>query len=503
VSGDTAHDAASLTDAKIAAWVPNPGSADADLLQELPVLVPRARDLARNSGLASGYIQTVKDNIVGSQLRLSTNPDYRILGRDREWAREWGATVEAEFRTWADTVECDAAKTMNLLGLTNVMLAGAFMNGEALALPLWVERSGERWSSKLQTVEADRLSVPTGRMNDASIRDGIEIDIYGAPAAYHIQRTHPGDQYGGLFSTSAIQQWDRIPAFTPWGRRRVVHLHDKERTGQSRGKPVFTSVLREFKVSSEYVGHELQTAAVGAMIAAFLESDLDPVSVSELFGNDPDGKYWKDVSDKFNRKKLDGGLIMTLPVGTKLNGFSPNRPNTAFDGFMSSVMRHISAGLNIPYELLLKDFSKTNYSSARAALLEAWRYFLSRRRWLCDLWLRPVYELWLEEAINLGRVEAPDYYENRYAYNRCRWIFSGRGWVDPVKEANAAVVRVQNSFSTLEEECAEQGRDWEEVLEQRAIEKAKLKELGLSTQAVFGEFETTAGADGQQENQNA
>jgi capsid protein len=93
VSGDTAHDAASLTDAKIAAWMPNPGSADAGLLQELPILVPRARDLARNSGLASGYIQTAKDNIVGSQLRLSTNPDYRLLGRDGEWAREWGNAV--------------------------------------------------------------------------------------------------------------------------------------------------------------------------------------------------------------------------------------------------------------------------------------------------------------------------------------------------------------------------------------------------------------------------
>ncbi|MEN8198374.1 MAG: phage portal protein, partial [Pseudomonadota bacterium] len=326
---------------------------------------------------------------------------------------------------------------MTLLGMTNMMLSGAFMNGEALALPLWVPRTGDRWNTRLQTIEADRLSTPNDRLNDRSIRSGIETDAYGAPVAYYIQRSHPGDRYGLL--SAAVDAWDRISAFAPWGRRRVVHLHDKERTGQSRGKPIFTSVLREFRVSSEYVGHELQTAAVGAMIAAFIESDLDPVSVSELFGNDPDGAYWKEVSDKFNRKKLDGGQILTLPVGTKLNGFSPNRPNTAFDGFMSSVLRHIAAGLNIPYELLLKDFSKTNYSSARAALLEAWRYFLSRRRWLCDLWLRPAYELWLEEAINLGRVDAPDYYENRYAYNRCRWIFAGRGWIDPVKEANAAV----------------------------------------------------------------
>lgn len=36
-------------------------------------------------------------------------------------------------------------------------------------------------------------------------------------------------------------------------------------------------------------------------------------------------------------------------------------------------------------------------------------------------------------------------------------------------------------LSTLEAECAGQGLDWEEVLEQCAREKAKLAELGLTT----------------------
>jgi capsid protein len=67
-----------------------------------------------------------------------------------------------------------------------------------------------------------------------------------------------------------------------------------------------------------------------------------------------------------------------------------------------------------------------------------------------------------------GAVDAPDFYENRYAYSRCRFIFGGKGWVDPVKEAQAAVLRVAGGLSTLEQECAEQGLDYEEVLDQRA-----------------------------------
>lgn len=45
-------------------------------------------------------------------------------------------------------------------------------------------------------------------------------------------------------------------------------------------------------------------------------------------------------------------------------------------------MRHFSAGANFPCELGYKHLSKIDYSSARAALPEAWRTFTTRRAWL-------------------------------------------------------------------------------------------------------------------------
>ena len=51
-------------------------------------------------------------------------------------------------------------------------------------------------------------------------------------------------------------------------------------------------------------------------------------------------------------------------------------------------------------------------------------------------------------------------------------------------------------LSTLEAECAGQGLDWEEVLEQRAREKAKLTELGLTTEnSIQKEVETSQETD--------
>lgn len=475
-ASDTAHRAASHRSRELSSWLPPLGSADSDLLGELPTLVSRSRDLTRNHGVAAGAMQTLSDNVVGTGLRLSATPDYKALGKDKAWADEWARDVESQWRAWAESTDCDAANSLNFAGLTSLVFRSSLINGEALALPLWLDRRGNDFATTIQLVEADRLSNPIGKQDNKTLRAGIEIDAYGAPRAYHIRKNHPGDAYLGAGGGSE-QDWQRIPVRTAFGRKRVLHIHDKERTGQHRGKPLLSSIMPMFKMLDHYERSELQAAVVNAMIAAFIETPLDGESIGEMFGGSTDDyiaarNEW-DV-------KLQGGSIIPIFPGDKVAPFTPSRPNNGYGQFVENILRHIGAGLNIPFELLMKDFSKTNYSSARAALLEAWRYFNAQRQWLSTYWARPVYELWLEEAINKGRIDAPDFYERKAAWTRCKWIGPGRGWVDPVKEAKAAHLRMQIGLSTLEDECASQGLDWEEVLEQLAREKAKITELGLT-----------------------
>lgn len=476
----SAYQGASHTDLALRDWQPFAGSADADLLPELSTLTSRSRDLARNDGLMAGGIQTHRDNIVGAVLRLSAVPDYRLLGWAPEKAREWGNKVEAHFRSWAETTDCDAARTLDLLGLTVLALGGEMVNGDAVAIPKWLPRPDSPWSTRISVIESDRLETPPHMMGAARIRHGVEFDREGAPVAYHFRGAHPGDALH-LRGDEAqdLHRWERVPAFTPWGRRRVVHLHAKERTGQSRGKPIVSAVMREFHMAGRYAQNELQASLANSLVAAFLESDLDQESAGALFGEDPRGQWAQSVKQAQSIGKLQGAAVIPLPVGAKMTSFTPGRPNVAFEAFMLAVERRIAAGMNLPYELFAKDFSRVNYSSARAALLEAWRYFHGRRRWLTTTWLKPIYELWLEEAVNAGVIEAPDFYANRYAYTRCRFVFGGKGWVDPVKEITAAKLRLEIGVSTLEQECAEQGLDWEEVMHQQRLEAQCRRDHGL------------------------
>ena len=131
------HYGASTTARELASWFSTNGSADADLLDDLPLLRERTRDLARNHGIASGAVQTITDNVVGTGFRLSAKPDYRALGRDKTWADEWSNRIEALWRTWAEGTDCDVGRTLNFAGLTQLVFRSGLLNGEALALPLW------------------------------------------------------------------------------------------------------------------------------------------------------------------------------------------------------------------------------------------------------------------------------------------------------------------------------------------------------------------------------
>lgn len=155
---DTSHKAASQTLREIASWQPGRGSADSDLLPELSTMVARSRDLFRNHGIASGAMQTLTDNIVGTGFRLSAKPDYKLLGKTKDWEEEWQAKIEGLWRSWSETFMCDAAQSLNFHGLTTQIFKSCLINGEVLALVLWLPERPV--ATTIQLIEPDRLSNP-------------------------------------------------------------------------------------------------------------------------------------------------------------------------------------------------------------------------------------------------------------------------------------------------------------------------------------------------------
>lgn len=505
---ETAHHAASELAKDMATWPTYRMSPDAALLPELDVIGARVDDLVRNNGIAAGAERTFVDNVVGPRITCKPNPDHVRLRKDWSWVDGWAREVEAEFRTFTDTDWFDAGLRYNFHVSTRLQARMIAATGEALALPLWTSRNGSTWKTCLQLVDPARLSNPLGEIERATFRGGIELDpVTTAATAYHIRKTHPGDALG-LLGGLASAEWERIPAYMPWGRRRVLHIFESERVGQTRGKAVIASVARLFKMFDHMNREQLRLAVLNSLVFAALETPLDPAQIETIFGQaeKPMEAYQASLEDW--RIQMKGGSMVTLPPGTKMAPFAPNQQLSGLDTFATVMLRSIGTGLNMPYELVFRDFSKTNYSSARAALLEAWRYFSSVRQFLIDHWCAAIYDLWFEEAVGRGRIPdctPDDYYRNQVAWTRAKWIFAGRGWVDPLKEAKAATERLNAGISTLSDECGEQGRDWRDQIEQAAREDAYTREvygeLGLPVPAKRAA--TAAAADEQDAREEA
>jgi lambda family phage portal protein len=495
MAGGFAYDAANLFGQEMGDWNPWLRSADGEINNDRDRMVARSRDVVRNDGWASGGITRIVDSAVGSQFRLVAKPDYRALALmggsrfDATWADEFGRAAEAEWRMWANDAgkHCDAARQLTMTQMFWLALRHKLVDGDAIAPLLWlperVYAGGARYATAVQMVDPDRLSNPYRQMDTGFLRGGCQLDGLGVTVGYHIRQAHEGDTYQAQES----QRWDYFERETPWGRPVVVHDFEPERRTQHRGTSILTSVLGAMRMLSRYDQAELQQALLQTIFATFIQSPLDPADMQNILNEDDALSAYQQVRKDHhatNPLSLNGVRLPTLAPGEEVKSVTATRPNSGFEAFQGAVLRRFAAATGQSAEQLSWDYSKTNYSSARAAMLEAWKTLKRRRDNFAIGFANPIYGAWLEEAIALGRVplprNAPAFAEMRTAYMACRWIGPARGWVDPVAERQGAVLGMEAGFGTLEDECAEQGRDYEEVLDQRQLEVAMMKRRGLA-----------------------
>lgn len=480
------HHGASRNNPTTAAWRAFSRSPAEDITENLELLRTRSRDLYAGGGpLGRGAIDRVVLNAVGPGLTLNCRISAEFLGMSEEEASEWERDTEREFGFWAESKNCDVARQMNFYELQSLCFRSVLVNGDALVTMPMRRVRGFPYDLRVALIEGDRLGVPSPRPHGAIIDGGVELDEEGAPVAYHIANRHPLAEQTGQPRLS----WTRVPAFgRRSGRRNVLHLLPMERIGQHRGVPFLAPIIEILKQLGRYTDAELMAAVVGGMYAIFFEhaprdGEIGEEEYAVDEGEGPLDELPSSMQEMF-------GTVMDLPEGVSAKSVSPGRPNQAFDAFVLSLVRQVGGALGIPEELLFLHFT-ASYSASRAALLEAWKLFRWWRSWWAANFCQPIYQEWLCEAVLRGRVRAPRFFDDpmvAYAYSWAEWNGPTQGQLDPVKEVNAAALRVENGFSTRQRETAElTGGDWDMNHRQRVKEEALRREAGLGVAATGGE----------------
>ncbi|AVK86004.1 phage portal protein [Lysinibacillus sp. B2A1] len=452
-------------------WIFKGGSTKEDIDDNLDTLRERSRDLFMNTPLATGSLKTMRTNIVGAGLRLNAQIDYEFLSMSEEEADEWETKVEREFSLWADSLMCDATHMHNFYELQQLAFLSFLMSGEVFTLLPYRRHKQSPYGLRVQLIEADRISSPTG---NKSVINGVELGSFGEVTAYHIAKHHP------LAKTSVKKGWARVEKFgAKTGRQNILHLMESERPEQRRGVPILSPVIESLKQLDRYTDAELMAALVSSLYTVFIKSDAG--DDGKPFGEAISEEERVDDGDEYSYE-MGTGAIVSLADGEEIQVSNPGRNNASFDPFVVAVCRQIGAALELPYELLLKHFT-SSYSASRGALLEAWKMFKMRRAWLAARFCQPIYEEFLMEAILLGRIDAPGFLDDpmiRKAYATAEWNGPAQGQLDPLKEVNASIKRVDNGFSTRAKETVElNGGDYWRNHPQRVREEKARREGGL------------------------
>ena len=471
------------------------GSPREDIDAHNYTLRQRARMLYMAAPVATSAIKTNRTNVIGCGLQLKSRINRVKLGLTPEQAKEWQRKAEEEFELWAaNKRNCDAIGVNNFYTAQQLALASCLVSGDLIVLlkhedPTVLNPYGLRF----HMIEADRVSTPAAMTAGSSffanmtqgetkegnrIYDGVEVDKNGRIIAYWIRNTYPFQQ------TADKTEWKRVLANgEETGLPNVLHVMETERPEQYRGVSYLAQVIEPLLQMRRYTESELTAAVVESFFTAFIKTETDP---NENPYNEVGGDDIEPVSDDPNEYEMGPGTINIMKPGEDVVFGDPKRPAGGFDGFVVAICKQIGAALEIPADLLLKAFN-ASYSASRAALLEAWKAFKMRREWFADDFCRPLYEVWMAEAVARGRIIAPGFFSDpavRAAWLGSEWIGPTQGQLDPVKEITAEQLACENGFSTREQSTIRlNGGTYEANVEQLIDENARLAQANAGAPA--------------------
>jgi len=418
------------------------------------VLRNRSRYEVANNSYARGIVLTLAHDVVG------TGPRLQLLTPDGDANNR----IESEFMLWA--------KAVGLAEKLRTMRMARAEDGEAFVVLTSNPRLPTAVRLDLILVEADQVATPDLNPLRENAVDGIVFDESGIPVEYHLLKQHPGDS---RFSGGNVLDYDRIPAES------VIHWFRADRPGQARGVPDIMSALPLFAQLRRFTLAVIAAAETAADFAGILYTDAPANGEA-------------DAAEPFEPIELEKRALLTMPGGWKMSQLQAEQPATTYAEFKREILNEIARCLNMPYNVAAANSSGYNYASGR---LDHQTYFKAIRveqSHLECVVLDRILAAWLDEAALIPGL-LPEGLPLVASWQH-RWFWDGHEHVDPQKEATAQATRLASHTTTLADEYARRGQDWETQLRQRAKEVALMQELGLTTAPVS---QDTAPADTEEE----
>ena len=442
-------------------WTPIDGTGEMINKMSRDLMRRRARDAERNSDLAKGVLLAYKRNVVGKGIKLqarSSDEKFNVLA-ERIWRR------------WCKAENCDITGQQSMREMLNMIVLRYIVDGGVLIIKtLTKDKKGYHFKIQLREVDDLTSNGLQEASNGNAICDGVELDKYGKPTAYYFKKTDPNGYEN--------YEVERIEA------DRVIFFWERNRPSEYREVSKLASSLPRMKDTDDFLETVNFAHKMAASLALFITQKF-PDGLVGSFGRNADTILSKLAGTIGGEKKVEAispGSILELEPGQEVQSVVPSGAAAETRQMVCTQARMIAAGQGLSHESASRDVSEVNYSSARQNLLEDQKTYSDIQLSLIECVLVKLYEEVIVTAYRNGDInqrEYPKFYTDLEDYLECEFLAQGMPWIDPNKDAQAQKTRLENGTSNLKEECAREGKDWRDVLEQQALEKKYKEELGL------------------------
>ncbi len=384
----------------------------------------RARWLSANNPIMDNIDNAIINNVIGTGISLQS-----ITGKEK-----FDKDVEDGFKRWAESPKmCDATGRFTFYDMQRMILKSRMVDGE-----IYIYKKITKEGLSLQLIEAD--AIDTGRQDG-----GIELDASGRPLNYHFN-----DITGKSFSIKA---------------EFIINYFMADRPSQLRGISEYKQAIIDLKNFSAFQTASIQGARARANIAYAVKQGGN----SNLYGANLEKKI----------QSVNGVSVMYLESGESIDKLDPDSVATDYVQFSENTIRLIATARKLSYELSFRDYSKVNFASSRASLLQDFKRFDAEQLHFVNYILNDVYTTWVQIETLKGKIKASGIMKTPEKWIKPKWIMPKRDLVDPLKEITAIEKKIKMGITCETDVANQNGEDYEQILIKKSKEIELKKKYGV------------------------
>lgn len=409
---------------------------NSDIFHGAQTVRARAQYLARNNPHVAAGINALVGASVGTGLQpVPRHPDPAV--RD---------LLSAAWRRWTDAA--DIAGRLDFEALQAIVARGVLEQGEAVVhLPVIDEGLRVRLLDPQQLP----LDFHHNREGGTIIRAGVEFAADGRWSALHVYPMAPGDPLQLLPLTPVRIEADAC-----------CHVFEALAQGQQvRGLSRIAAVVLRALDLDGFEDATLMRQRIANLLSGFITS--------------PDSSAFGETG-KGGSLEWEPGCLTDLPPGAGIEWSEPPDAGANYADFVRSHLRAVASGLGCTYEAVSSDYSSTNYSSARAAMVDMRRTVEQfQHLTFVPLFLNRVWRRWVTVEVLRGTLPS-----TVLAEPGCDWLAPKWENPDPKASAETEEIELRNGLKSRTRAANERGIRVEDLDAEIAADRARESELGLT-----------------------